>query len=39
VSFARIAKENRFDTHVLKRNEKLFRFRNRNIAVVLAMDD
>ena len=39
VSFSGIAKENRIDAHIFKRNEKLLRFGNRNIVVVLAVND
>jgi hypothetical protein len=39
VSFARITKENRLDAYVFQGNEKLFRFRDGNIVVVLAVHD
>jgi hypothetical protein len=39
VSFARITKEYRLDAYVFESNEKLFRFRDGNVVVILAMDD
>jgi hypothetical protein len=39
VSFSGIAKENRIDAHIFKRDEKLLCFRNGNIVVVFAVND